>query len=407
MVRYNDSAKHIHRLPPCPVYDIAGMEAWLEDMAKEGYLLARDGFFLGFADFEVAKPVPMKYRLQAAPKARSAFDEGEPDAEEMELSEALGWEYVARRGDFHIYRSADPAARELNTDPHVQAMALNEVMRRSRSNTLAVIIETIFWFVVYPVLLMDFRVVTFSTVIGTGLGAFILFVFIWSFFQRFSKARRLKALRDKLRLGESATGKADWRKGALRYRITHVSHKLCIAALSIAIVCVAITNYADGNDIPFSQLDREPPFATMADFCPDAEYTPNSHMSYLGLNTAEIWHAAIAPENWYWRESAGLKLDGLSFSGSLYVNYHETVSPLLARAMAWEYHMENRRDKYYEELSLPELGVDYAIAYQSNAHFYHVIIQNGCQIIHALFNQYGDNTLRLEQWAAVLAESIK
>ena len=75
MVKYNDDARHIHRPAPCPAYDIYGMESWLETMAQEGYLLARDGFFMGFADFEAAKPCTMKYRLQAAKRPRSAFED--------------------------------------------------------------------------------------------------------------------------------------------------------------------------------------------------------------------------------------------------------------------------------------------------------------------------------------------
>ena len=123
MLKYNDSAKHIHCPVPCPAYDIYGMESWLEHMAREGYLLSSDGFFLGFADFEVSRPCEMKYRLQAARKPRSIFEYNAPDDDEAELSEVMGWEFVARRGEFHIYRSAAPDAPELNTDPQVQAEA--------------------------------------------------------------------------------------------------------------------------------------------------------------------------------------------------------------------------------------------------------------------------------------------
>ena len=28
--------KHTFRLPPCPAYDIEGMESWLSDLAMEG-----------------------------------------------------------------------------------------------------------------------------------------------------------------------------------------------------------------------------------------------------------------------------------------------------------------------------------------------------------------------------------
>lgn len=407
MLKYNDNARHIHRLPPCPIYDVESFQTWLSDMAAQGYLLDRDGFFFGFASFEVATPCIMEYRLQAARKKKSAFDEGEPDEEETELSEALGWEYVARKEDFQIYRSADPAARELNTDPHVQALALSEVIRRTGANRAYWIFELFFWLILYPALVLDFKVLLFSTVIGTGLTLFALFLALWTFAGHFAKSRQLKLLRERLRLGGSTTGKADWRSGAVRHRALWISHKLCVAAWFIAIISMALGNFGDQNDIPITSLEVSPPFATVAQLYPGAEYEPDNSMNSLGLNSVERWSAAIAPENWYWRESADLTYGELSWSVSLYLNYHETVSPLLARGIAWEYHMEDRRSKYYEELTLPELGLDYALAYRDVGHSIHVILQNDKVVIHATLSQYGQNTLRLDQWAAALAESIK
>ena len=44
-------------LVPCPDYDVAAMEAWLEQQAQRGlHLSAENGFFLGFAFFEVGTP---------------------------------------------------------------------------------------------------------------------------------------------------------------------------------------------------------------------------------------------------------------------------------------------------------------------------------------------------------------
>ena len=37
--------KYRYRIPPCPAYDIPGMESWLEDLAAKGLHLSKDGFF--------------------------------------------------------------------------------------------------------------------------------------------------------------------------------------------------------------------------------------------------------------------------------------------------------------------------------------------------------------------------
>ena len=41
----------IWRLPPCPPYDVEGMESWLSDMAAQGWKLEPDDFFFGIASF--------------------------------------------------------------------------------------------------------------------------------------------------------------------------------------------------------------------------------------------------------------------------------------------------------------------------------------------------------------------
>ena len=117
----NASNRRVYRLPPCPSYDAEGMESWLADLAGQGLFLCRDGFFAGVAAFERGEPRPVKYRLDAAPQGTSLWskNDGEPEDEALLLSKQYGWEYVASRGEFFIYRSEEENARELNTDPQV------------------------------------------------------------------------------------------------------------------------------------------------------------------------------------------------------------------------------------------------------------------------------------------------
>lgn len=129
-----EKPKYVLRLPPCPDYDVESTECWLTDLAREGLLLKKDGLFAGVGVFERAVPQRVQYRLEAAQKDTGLLCDGyEPDPEQVELCAQYGWEYVARRGEFYIYRSHDPAARELNTDPAVQALALKAVKSRSVS----------------------------------------------------------------------------------------------------------------------------------------------------------------------------------------------------------------------------------------------------------------------------------
>ena len=74
---------------PCPDYDVAGMEGWLEEMAQRGWFLEKDGIFafVGMAAFERGEPRPVRYRLAGILKG------GGPDTEEIVLSEKYGWRY--------------------------------------------------------------------------------------------------------------------------------------------------------------------------------------------------------------------------------------------------------------------------------------------------------------------------
>lgn len=134
-------AKQIRRIPPCPSYHVEAMESWLESMARDGYFLSNDGFSLGIATFDVGTPRKVRYRLQAVPK-RGLLDDmtDRPNEEALEISEALGWRYVASQGRFQVYYCADPDARELNTDPEMQSLSIDVIHSQERSSLLSALL---------------------------------------------------------------------------------------------------------------------------------------------------------------------------------------------------------------------------------------------------------------------------
>lgn len=133
-----EEKKYVYRLPPCPDYDMAGVESWLTDMAREGLILEADTPFFGFYGFYKAAPQTLRYRMEPALKVQGVWDwaPGEPKEDAQHLYGDMGWDYVTRYGDFHIYRCADPHAPELHTDEDIQAEALNVLKKRYRSNLI-------------------------------------------------------------------------------------------------------------------------------------------------------------------------------------------------------------------------------------------------------------------------------
>lgn len=107
----------------------AAIETWLEDKAQDGWQLT--GFDYRFwrtaGDFRRADPRPTRYRL--TPLTRK---ETKPDGERLELCEAQGWHYAATLTDrYHVWRTDDEDALEMDTDPATQAEGYRYLRRKA------------------------------------------------------------------------------------------------------------------------------------------------------------------------------------------------------------------------------------------------------------------------------------
>ena len=185
--------KRVYRLVPCPWYDVEGIESWLESMAQEGLFLRKEAHFGDFTSFEQGEPKTVRYRLEAAQRSTSFLSEsgGEPDAEAVEMSGELGWEYLTKCGQFYIYACDDPDAPELNTDPSVQAMALSYVRKDGRAG----VIVNLVWLLLL-------------------LGLMIIGEMVFGI----KRVLMIRRLRKKLLEGNQPDRKKDWKKHAFGYR---------------------------------------------------------------------------------------------------------------------------------------------------------------------------------------------
>lgn len=187
----------VYCLPPCPAWDVEGTESWLADQAARGLCLSPDGFWGGVAVFERCAPQAVRYRLEAVRRPGPVGDEV-PDGEAVALSEALGWRYVARRGEFFIYTTSDPGARELNTDPAVQALALKAVTRRRRE----MVVISFFWLMIYPLLRLGGHWTITAIQIGSGFFLWGELLLLWIFAGIVAQAIHLSRLRRRLVRGK-------------------------------------------------------------------------------------------------------------------------------------------------------------------------------------------------------------
>lgn len=115
------------RILPYSVYDVPAMECWLEEMARKGLHL--DDILGQYAYFCKGEPAEVRYRLEPWSDSAPELDE------EMEaVYAAAGWEYVQKvvGENFHLWRSADPNARELHDDPIVRSYGFEWAEKRAK-----------------------------------------------------------------------------------------------------------------------------------------------------------------------------------------------------------------------------------------------------------------------------------
>ena len=83
-------------------------ELWLERMARDGWRLTHGGIFFRFVQ---SPPCADRYRLDYRTES------GEKLRDYVDLCKDAGWEHVSRFAGWHYFRTSDPAAPELHSDP--------------------------------------------------------------------------------------------------------------------------------------------------------------------------------------------------------------------------------------------------------------------------------------------------
>ena len=150
----------------------------------------------------------------------------------------------------------------------------------------------------------------------------------------------------------------------------------------------------------------------------------------LGIaNTVYEWSDPISPVNYNWDEIAEVTLsDGRRIEGGLYVDYHETAHPVLARQLAREYVWAENYDSWITNLfsknkTEPEAmdvdldavaeaagigSFDFAAAFYNEIHMPTLILQKGNKVIHVTYHQYQNaDQIPQEVWIRMMAEAVK
>ena len=122
----------VRKLIPVSLYDIPGLEAWLEDQANRGLFPTHLGFWATFEDTGVPGT---RFRLAARERK-----EVTPSFEQLELCRQYGWNYALSFGGFFLFYAVDPDAIELYTDWESRGFSLNPLKKRMATYQLTTMI---------------------------------------------------------------------------------------------------------------------------------------------------------------------------------------------------------------------------------------------------------------------------
>lgn len=394
-----EKKKYIRRPPPCHPYDVEGMESWLAAMAGKGYLLVKVPVRFGFLCFKKGEPSDVSYRLDASPQGEGNWkDGGEPDPLACELGEKYGWEFVVKYRAFYIYRSGKPYARELNTDPEVQAYSLKNLMRKELERAVLVA----FWLVIAAGAMIRRGLPAFLDASSVSIIIFSL-IFLSAFVSVLWEMIYVKKLQFSLRRNGTLRHEKKVRDRAFIYG----AGRLLPAALAVFTVMISIytflpmLNHSKGGP-------EEIPFATAEDFLKD-EISPNDaekmNDTYTDLGK---WKNPISPVNIYWRqETEAVGSGGKTVSCVFTADYHELISESLAQRTAEDYYRNDSQKDGRDILDFSGIDADYLAAYRNSADYVTVIIRKGRKVIHASFYRVpGEKEEYPREWAGILAGSM-
>lgn len=370
---------------PCPVYDVAGLQSWLEEMAAEGLLLHRFRLGSNFAVFFGGEPKAVRYRLSATRRLPGLLDSAIsdhpdlPDEEEWQLSAAAGWRFVTGLAEFYIYRCEDPAAPELNTDPQVQALSY----KYARSNARWRLALALFYLFCYPRIIFRGQFFLFMVEFGWLGAAYLLFLLLF-FWDAAANAVRLERLTRRLKQGEAVGSGKDWRQGRGRFFGYRVLTGLVTVLLVASLAALWVSDLPGSREhqTPLQEYTSPLPFATLEDLAEGTfQYQAESEYSH---NRVGVYHGPLAPTRYSLEQHGTVRRDSqLVLDGHLYVDYYRAAAPWLARQLAKELPRSSYSKRSLSE-SYSRDGVEVAL-YDLDTRLPYLVLRRGSTVMGVRF----------------------
>ena len=397
--------RKIFRLLPCYRNDILALEAWLEDMAAEGYMLKK--IFLSVAIFVEAEPANVRYRLLPKPVNKLFDMGGEPTEQEhfIALREQEGWKYVTNMTPYFIFRTKNTALPEPERDLYEVASNRYHEAKKSLVMILATTICSMATLGTVDALSLN-HIVRFGTLIFL----MIFWLFFYAVGVSICEVLRWRKVKKSLECEDSKY--RDWREGESSYKSITMLVYIITTTLLIGSTGTYLYNVHPSNTMAVEQYEDILPIPKVSEWYTDTNYViPEEEANIANYNILEKRSDLLAPIILQIDEHGDLyRDDTLLFAGSVDVEYYETILPELAKPLAKSLYEDDRAfgEKYtkYRPLEIPEVSVDYAIAYQTlfqNT----VVMAEGNKVIRVYYYQEdGTDEMTIDKLAQIYADYL-
>ena len=118
--------------PKADLDDFLGLEVWLEEKAREGWLLDKIGGGLGWRFRRELPPKEVTYSVVCFPQADLLDPEpGEEQLMFRDFCEHAGWKLAGTMGELHVFYSQEKDPVPIETEPAIELENIHRTMGKN------------------------------------------------------------------------------------------------------------------------------------------------------------------------------------------------------------------------------------------------------------------------------------
>ena len=397
--------RKIYRILPCYRNDILAIEAWLEDMAAEGYMLKK--LFLSIAIFVECDPAKVRFRLLPKPANKLLDMGGVPTVQEnfIALRELEGWRHVASTPYYFVFYTKNTALPEPERDLYEIASERYHEAKKSLVMVVATTICSMATLGIVDALSLN-HIVRFGTLIFL----MIFWLFFYAVGVSICEVLRWRKVKKSLECEDSKY--RDWREGEISYKSITMLVYIITTTLLIGSTGTYLYNVHPSNTMAVEQYEDILPIPKVSEWYTETNYViPEEEANIANYNILEKRSDLLAPIILQIDEHGELyRDDTLLFAGGVDVEYYETIVPALAKPLAVSVYEDDKAfgEKYnkYQPLEVPGIAVDYVIAYNS---WWHpsIVMAEGNKVLHVqVYQDDGVEEIDIDKLAQIYADYL-